>query len=232
MDYASTIRNSLGAVAQLRADAAADGQLGLAVKAVKQFQAQRFRACYADLLASDVFGAASRFFLDELYGEADFTERDSQFARIAGTLVTVFPASVVETAVALSHLHARTEQLDHWMASSFQQYGSGFPHITALSYASAWQTVARRPEREHQLADVLALGYELANLTRKPGLAVLLKIMRKPAASAGLGSLQRFLESGFVIFSTLARSKGAVETFLSTIRDRETAWLETMFSKQ
>ena len=76
-------------VAALRARAAAQPALGAAVSAVKRLQALRFRRCYADLMASKDFGPAARFFLEELYGDADYAQRDQQFARIAGTLATV-----------------------------------------------------------------------------------------------------------------------------------------------
>jgi hypothetical protein len=87
-------------------------------------QSVRFRFCHADLLASRDFGYGSRFFLEELYGDADYEQRDQQFARVGGTLATFFPASVVETAVALSQLHALTEDLDHAMASCCLQHST------------------------------------------------------------------------------------------------------------
>lgn len=230
MDAASTIRNSMETVAALRAKASTQPSLGAAVSAVKRLQAQRFRRCYSDLMDSKDFGPASRFFLEELYGDADYAQRDQQFARIAGTLATVFPASVVETAVSLSQLHALTEKLDHLMASHLLQQVSAPSGIDAKAYVAAWHSVDRRADRQQQLTDVLALGRELAVLTNKPGLALLLKLMRRPAASAGLGSLQQFLERGFAIFAALSRSKGKVEVFLSTVDTRESAWLDGMFT--
>jgi hypothetical protein len=229
MDAASTIRQSMETVATYRARAAAQPALGAAVASIKRLQAARFRHCYPDLMASKDFGPASRFFLEELYSDADFSERDAQFARIAGTLATVFPASVVETAVALSQLHALTEELDHSMASHCVQHAIAPEGLNAVSYVDAWHVVGKRADRQQQLADVLALGRELAVLTHKPGLALLLKLMRRPAASAGMGSLQRFLERGFAIFSTLSRSKGKVDEFLATVERRESAWLKGMF---
>ncbi len=229
MDAASTIRQSMETVATLRARAAAQPELGAAVASIKRLQAARFRHSYPDLMASKDFGPASRFFLEELYSDADFSERDAQFARIAGTLATVFPASVVETAVALSQLHTLTEQLDHLMATHCVQHAITPAGLDAASYVAAWQVVGKRVERQQQLADVLSLGRELAVLTHKPGLALLLKLMRRPAASAGMGSLQRFLERGFTIFAALSRSKGKVDEFLSTVERRESAWLEGMF---
>ena len=50
------------------------------VIAVKTFQQRRFSHTYADLLLSARYGAASRYFLDELYGPNDFTTRDVQAA--------------------------------------------------------------------------------------------------------------------------------------------------------
>ena len=57
------------------------------------------------------------------------------------------------------------------------------------------------------------MGNELAQLTRKPGLRTMLRMMRKPAHAAGMGALQQFLESGFDTFGQLARQRGAVEQF-------------------
>jgi hypothetical protein len=229
MDAANIIRESMETVAALRARSASQPRLGAAVAAIKRMQAARFRGCYADLMQSSAFAPASCFFLEELYSEADFSQRDRQFARIAGTLATVFPASVVATAVALSQLHALTEELDHRMALQCEQHMSSPSGLDAVSYVSAWQEVGRRGDRQRQLDGVLALGHDLADLTTKPGLALLLKLMRRPAATAGMASLQQFLERGFGIFAGLARNKGRVGEFLSTIEKRESLWLDTMF---
>ena len=69
----------------------------------------------------------------------------------------------------------------------------------------------------------------LGRYTRKPGLRLMLKMMRHPAELAGMGSLQRFLESGFDHFAGMARQPGAVDAFLDTIRIRETAWINRLF---
>jgi len=53
------------------------------VTALKTFQQRRLSRTYADLLASARYGAAARYFLDELYGPKDFSARDAQFARVA-----------------------------------------------------------------------------------------------------------------------------------------------------
>ena len=107
MDAAQTIRDCIADVTALRLHRTGDPALGAAVGSVKSLQARRFRGTYADLMGSPAFGPAAQFFLEELYSDTDYTDRDLQFGRIAGTLQTMFPQPVVTTAVALAVLHAQ-----------------------------------------------------------------------------------------------------------------------------
>ena len=80
--------------------------------------------------------------------------------------------------------------------------------------------------RVKQLEVVLDLGRSLNELTQKPGLRTLLKMMRGPAAAAGLASLQKFLETGFDAFAAM---RGADE-FLALIQQREALWINVLFA--
>lgn len=223
---ADQIHQALEAVAQLRQKRASDRPLSAANAAVKRFQALRFQATYADLLNSPRYQTAARFFLHELYSDKDYAERDQQFARIAGTIAKLFPQSVVNTAAALAEVHALTERLDDAMAQQYLASQAEEPALNdAARYILCWRRVADPAARHQQLALVLALGHSLNSLTRKPGLRTLLKMMRGPAAAAGLGSLQKFLESGFDAFQTM---RGADE-FLDLIAERETQWITHLF---
>ena len=65
-----------------------------------------------------------------------------------------------------------------------------------------------------------------------PGLRLMLKMMRAPAAAAGLASLQGFLEAGFDTFGAMARKKGDAESFLHTVAQREAALITMLFDAQ
>jgi hypothetical protein len=228
MEAARKIRTAVARVSQLRRAVDDQPALGLTVTRVKQVQSRRFAGTYADLLAGGAYAAPAWFFLTELYGDKDYAERDAQFARIAGAIEKFFPAQVVETAVALAELHALTEELDQamalaWLARDGDEAGD------AQRYVLAWREVGRREDRERQLAVVLRIGEEMARLTRTAGLRMMLKMMRGPAAAAGLGSLQRFLESGFDTFAAMARRPGNAEEFLAIIEARESALLRLLF---
>lgn len=224
---AARIRAAMSAVAALRERSRTAPGHAAAVAEIKRLQARRFAATYADLLRAPAFEAPSRFFLEELYGDGDYAERDAQFARIAGTLQKVFPEPVVATAVALAELHAQTEQLDDAMGTAWLDTSAS--HGPARRYLDAWRTVGQEPERRAQLRVVLLIGGDLARLTRTPGLRLLLKMMRGPATASGMGALQRFLEAGFDTFGGLARRRGAVEQFLGTIEARESELIDLLF---
>jgi hypothetical protein len=222
---AETIRQAVAEVEALRRESRDMPEIGAAVTRVKRLQARRFESTYADLLASGRYSAAARFFLEELYSERDYAERDAQFARIAGAVEKLFPREVADTASALAQLHALTESLDHALARALIPHGSD----EVSAYVRAWKAVGRRADRQRQLEAVVAIGSELARLTRLPGPRLMLRMMRAPAASAGLGALQRFLEAGFDTFAAIARDRGGAERFLDTIREREQCLMETMF---
>ena len=229
MEAARKIRTAVANVSQLRQAVQADPALGLALRQVKRLQSRRFAGTYADLLAGGPYAAAAQFFLTELYSDKDYAERDAQFARIAGAIEKFFPEQVAKTAVALAELHAATEELDQAMAVAWlAQPGPA----EAARYVAAWRGVGRRPDREDQLTVVLGIGQEMARLTRTPGLRMMLKMMRAPAVAAGLGSLQRFLETGFDTFAAMARGPGGADGFLATIRQRESALLAMLFDAE
>lgn len=225
MNTADTIRQAVAEVQGLRLESSRHADIGAGVSRVKRFQARRFEGTYADLLAVGPYSAAARFFLQELYGERDFAERDAQFARIAGAVEKLFPQDVAETAAALARLHALTESLDHALAHALP----AAPQDEVAAYVHAWKAVGHRTERQRQLETVVAIGAEMSRLTRVTGIRLMLRMMRGPAAAAGLGSLQQFLESGFDTFVSVAKQRGGAERFLETIRDREQRLMDLLF---
>jgi hypothetical protein len=230
MEAAAKIRDAVHRVSSLRQESGRDDGLASAIAAVKQLQGRRFAGTYHDLLGGGPHAGAASFFLDELYSDKDYAERDAQFARIAGAIERLFPAEVAETAVGLAQLHALTEQLDFLMGRAWRElHGEEDP---AARYVDAWRSVGRRADREAQLRTVLAIGREMIRLTRAPGLRLMLKMMRRPAAAAGLSSLQRFLETGFDTFAAMSRQPGGAEAFLATIGSREARLIGMLFDDE
>lgn len=210
-------------VHDLRREREANQGLGARVRAVKQFQHARFARDYAALLASPRYGDATRFFLDELYGPADFAARDAEFERVVPWMARLLPEKVMHTVADLIELHALSEELDQQMAAAVSSTA-----LDERSYRGAWQAVGRRADREHQLTLLLATGQALDRHTRNKVLAATLRLMRAPAQAAGLGRLQAFLEAGMTVFAGM---RGAAE-FLTTIEVNETRTINDFFGPQ
>ena len=221
---AETILAHLHEVERLRHHRMAQAGLGQASERVKHFQQERFRRSYTDLLEHPRYTGAAHFFLNHLYGPGDFSRRDAQFARVVPVVVRLFPSDVVGTVAKLAHLHALSEGLDTRMGE--QLLHTTTEVLTAQSYLQAWQAVGHAELRSRQIELTIAIGAELDRLTRKPLLRQALRMMRGPAAAAGLEELQTFLETGFDTFRAM---KGAKE-FLATVEAREQELANALFS--
>lgn len=191
------------------------------VVALKTFQHRRFSLTYADLLSTPAFRPAARFFLEELYGPADFTQRDAQFERIVPSLVRLFPSELIATVLDLTELHALSEQLDSKMALALVS-----PFVSAERYAKAWCAVGLPDARERQIQLTVAVGKALERYTRRRVLRATLHAMKRPATLAGLGDLQRFLEAGFDTFSAIADPGW----FLAQVEKRERRLAKQLFN--
>jgi hypothetical protein len=218
---ATAILDNLHAVAAERSRRLADAALDARVHVVKHYQHARFGRTYADLLAQPRYARAAQFFLDDLYGPKDFTDRDTQFARVVPGLTRLFPHEIVLTVHSLSELHALSESLDTQMAQRLPA-----PQLDRAGYIAAWQSVGRPADRERQIELMLAVGHALDRYTRNPLLRHSLRLMRGPARALGIGALQSFLESGFDTFRDM---RGAAE-FLSTIASRERDLAAALFA--
>jgi glutathionylspermidine synthase len=70
----------------------------------------------------------------------------------------------------------------------------------------------------------VSIAEDLSRVVRKNWLAVALRAAHLPAQAAGFGVLQSFLERGFRAF----RQMGDARELLMTIRQRETALMESL----
>jgi hypothetical protein len=216
-----SILEHLREVALERQRRALDPVLAQHTQAVKDYQHRRFARSYADLMAMPRYARAARFFLDDLYGPRDFSDRDDQFARVVPGLVRLFPREIVATVQSLAELHALSERLDSKMAALVP----ALP-VDAAHYVLAWQATGHAPERERQIDLMLRVGEALERYTRNPMLRHSLRLMRGPARAAGLAALQSFLETGFDTFREMRGSSD----FLRTVSDRERALAAALFA--
>ena len=219
------IEAQLDAAASARDLLAGDAQAAAKREALRVWQAARLARTHDDLLQSPRYKNTASFFLTDIYGPKDLSRHEQAVRRIMPLMTTVLPVAGLETVADAFELNALSESLD---AAMLIALGGKVFNLTDADYAEAYRAVDQRADRERQIQLIMHLGQSLDRLTRKPFIGTTLTMMRGPAAAAGLGDLQNFLERGYAVFRKM---RGADE-FLERIASRERALLEATFADE
>ena len=218
------LRQHLSRAKALRAEANADPRMAEDRLRLRTWQAYRLARTYRDLLDSKRYHDAARFFLTDLYGPKDFSERDHEIERILPTLAATLPASGIHTIALAIEVDALSEELDAAMVHELRR-ARAMAKIGEKTYAEAYRRCGHRAQRELQLKLIGEVGEALAALTRKPLVHAALRVMRMPAKLAGLAELHTFLEHGYNAFHRM----GDPAEFLDTITTRESVILRQLY---
>lgn len=214
------LRRDLSTVIAERREARGDPQTLAARTALKTFQSERMARVHADLLESPETRAAAGFFLGDIYGPHDLSERDANLARALPAIERLLPLIALETVAEAIALDALSERLDADMAALLG------PAFGEDDYIAAYRRAGTRTDRERQLAHIDQLGSSLAALVHAPLIGRTLAMMKVPARLAGVSHLQNFLERGFHAFRALRDP----QTFVTTVVARERTIMEQLYT--
>ncbi|HVL76231.1 MAG TPA: hypothetical protein VM406_09455 [Noviherbaspirillum sp.] len=214
------LRRELERVTRARKAAAADPALSARRLALRRFQADRIARTHSDLLAASDSAPAARFFLTDLYGSHDLTERDANLARIVPTMERMLPEAALHTIAEAVALDALSEKLDRIMAEAL---GVDF---SEADYVAVFRSLTSTHERRLQLAHMDSVGRALCQLVRVPLIGSTLRVMRGPARLGQLMQLQEFLERGYHAFKGMRHP----ERFVGTVVERERKLMERIYA--
>lgn len=196
------------------------------LKPLQSWQAQRLQRSFAGFLDDPARGAAAHFFLADVYGDRDFSQRNADIVRVMPMMKRLLPVSTIATVADGIELGVLTQALDLRMAQALQRIAPRRRSLDLALYAKAYREVGLGRLRTRQIALIDDIGQGLVAALRTPGVAALLRISRVPAKAAGLGELQVFLERGFDAFADLDDA----QAFLSDIRDKESRAMARLFA--
>ncbi|MCW8108323.1 hypothetical protein OPS25_07430 [Alteromonas ponticola] len=188
---------------------------------LQAWQCERLLASHQDLAQQKRYQDAMSFFVDELYGPKDFSQRDADIARVIPKLAKVLPDKAMlalEDAIALNAL---SFDLDLEVTEALEGQ-----EINRDTYAVAYRKVGRQADRQKQLDLIYDLGMQLNDVIKIKGIGMLIKFARRPAKIAGLLTLHEFLERGFNAFKVI----GDVHGFVDPVITREKELMETLLS--
>ncbi len=200
-------------------------------EALSIWQTARLSSTYADFSAHKRFRPAIDFFLEDLYGTRDFTQRDTDIERVYPIMVRVLSENAMHSLSLAVELHALSQQLDCDMIrvlSGDLGIALGDPAVSLdkQEYAEAYRRCDNYDLRARQIDLIHETGHLLDEVVGHPVIYLTAKLARAPARAAGFGELQDFIERGLRAFR---RMKGA-GPFLSAIKEREYFILEQIYS--
>jgi len=170
---------------------------------LRRWQARRLQRSFEHFLHDPQRRAAAVFFLTDVYGDQDFSQRNASVAKVLPMMQRLLPTAVLGMVADGIELGALTHALDLRMAQALQRLAPSRKTVDDALYARAYREVGHVRLRGHQIDLIVRVGDGLCRAVRTPGVATLLRLSRGPARASGLGELQGFLERGFEAFSAL-----------------------------
>ena len=192
------------------------------VNQLRAWQCQRLLTSYQNLYQEARFAPAMDFFTRELYGPNDFSQRDADLQKAAPLMEAALSNKTIGTFILAVKLNTLSFKLD---VELVQQLGE----VTAISnelYAKAYAASDNLAERQLQLDYIELLARELDKIANRASIMMILKLARVPANLAGLGELQRILESGAAAF----RQIGKIDDFIGPILSGENKIMKSLFA--
>jgi hypothetical protein len=208
---------------QIRTHANADADRCLARQHLRQWQSDRLARTHGEFLAIERYRAAAIFFLTDLYGPTDLSQRYAEAERVLPLMVRMLPGGALSVIADAIELDALCESLDADMVTAL---GSDHQSISDRTYGDAYRRIGRHADRVKQITLIKDLGETLDHLARLPMVKGTLHRMHLPARLLGLGELQSFLERGFDSFSVM----NGADHFIATIVQRETILSRALFA--
>lgn len=196
------------------------GALGIEreLSLLRDWQAARLARTHADLLDNPCYRPAAEFFLDELYGDRDFRQREQDLAHAAPAMIRILPAPVLRTTALALELNALSHELDARLTRTLMAESDWRGILDEAIYVAGYRRSGDYDLRCRQLDLVEWLGRDLQRIVPKRWIYTALKLARGPARLAGVEALHRFLDRGFCAFRHMGME---ADYFVTTITQRE-----------
>lgn len=208
-------------IAGTRAQVARDPGKLSRLRALQRWQVERLQETYADFSSEPRHRRAIAFFIEDLYGPHDFTQRHRDLRKVLHQWERLLGERALQAVTHALELEALSQSLDLAVLAAL-----GTANLTAASYAAAYRRADGREDRQRQIWLILAAGRELDALLNVAGIGVALRAARLPARMIGVSTLQEFLERGYRAFKTM----GGAQELLRSIEQRETTIMQRLFA--
>jgi hypothetical protein len=193
---------------------------------LRNWQSDRLARSYADFASNPRYKPAFRFFLEDLYGARDFSQRNHDMQRLHDWVRRLAPEPMIRPLILSVELHYLTEQLDERLLDVLVRQLSLTDTITVPLYAEAYRRCDNYDRRLQQVELIYELGSLIDKIVRMPLSGAMLNLGKLPLERGGWRELMAFMERGYNAFKHM-RGGGQ---FLETVRERERRILDRIYA--
>ncbi len=193
---------------------------------LRAWQSNRLKDTYADLLKDKRYWQACLFFLNDIYGSHDFSQRDYDFQRLYKFLSRFLPDVLIKILANAIELNGLSNALDQKLLSVLVNDLDMQVEVNPELYAEGYRLCDNYAERAYQINMTVKLLKEVVTAAHLPFMGMALKLAQGPAYAYGWFDLYGFLERGYAAAKTLRDVKG----FAAAIQERETRILDQIYA--
>lgn len=189
---------------------------------LREFQCNRIGQTYRDFVAQPQYAPVMDFFLSDLYGARDFTQRDHDATRAHNFLKKFVPAEMLKLATDAIELTEASNALDKTLLDVLIRELKFGETLTDSMYAEAYRRCNNYSEREYQIKLLVNVMRDAAKASQMLVASPALRMAKGPMYAAGWVELFDFLDRGRAAFSKVKKP----DEFLKAIEERETKIME------
>jgi hypothetical protein len=192
---------------------------------LRTWQSDRLVHTYDDLLANPKFAPACRFFLSDIYGPRDYSQRDHDFEALHSVLSHFLPAFAIQLLTEALAANRAAYNLDMKLLQILIDQQNVTTHITVEQYVRGYRLCDNYVERAAQIEQITRVMCQVGELAHQSMVRPFLWAARQPALKGGWDELYGFLERGYTAY------KGMKDRTLFTqiLHDREMKILDRIY---
>lgn len=139
----------------------AEQNLTETIRQLQTWQTKRLLITHNDLWQSKRFRPAMQFFVDELYGPRDYSQRDIELARVVPKMAKILPDKGLVSLQSALRLNCLSLELD---IALVQELGS--EEVNRSNYFTCYRRCDNQPKREEQIQLLENLGLDLEQVVK------------------------------------------------------------------
>lgn len=241
-DLVAQVSRHLHTVQTLQ-EMALDAKLLPLIQGVQAWQTLRMQSTHQAHMSNPDTAPALAFFVEQIYGPKDFSQRDADIKRVVPKMHKYMPSKALFSLESALRLHALSYELDYVLALELKKHVTAANRqfvtpnqtdankriiINQQTYAAAFVSGHNGHLRQEQISLLEELGNNLSDAVAIKGVAMMLALSKHPARMKGLQTLHLFLQDGYKAFKKIPNS----QTFMREIISKEAHLVALLFTKE